>query len=300
MIAACAPSTSRPVAVAEGPRRGRLGWHWARARPIGTPDVANTLSDAADSLGAWTYVAIPALAFLETGAFVGLVVPGETAIVVGGVVAERGEVSLPALIGLVWVAAVAGDTVSFLLGRRFGRPFLDAMGAVTDSLRQVERVEGLFDRHGGKVVLVGRFVGILRALTPFVAGASRFPLRRFLPYTAVGALGWVVTFTLVGYGFSESFESAGKDAARIALAGALVVGTVMLVLAVRSGRARGTDAPAASEVDDARRLLLVVNEHARGWKTRSAPPTSWSLACRSSARTSTPSSRPRRMTSLRH
>ena len=62
---------------------------------IETPDVADILADAADSLGAWTYIAIPALAFLETGAFVGLLVPGETAIVVGGVVAERGEVELP-------------------------------------------------------------------------------------------------------------------------------------------------------------------------------------------------------------
>jgi membrane-associated protein len=211
---------------------------------IETPDLADTISEVADSLGAWTYGVVPALAFLETGAFVGLVVPGETAIVVGGAVAARGEVALPTLIGLVWAASVGGDAVSFLLGRRFGRPFLDAHG---ERLRihqeQVDRVERLFARHGGKAVLVGRFVGILRALTPFVAGASRFPLRRFLPYSAVGALGWAATFTLVGYGFSESFESAGKNATRIALAAALVVVALMLVLAARSGRARRGGSP---------------------------------------------------------
>jgi membrane-associated protein len=204
---------------------------------IETPDVADALSDAADSLGAWTYVLVPALAFLETGAFVGLLVPGETAIVVGGVVAERGEVALPALVGLVWIAALGGDIVSFLLGRRFGRPFLDAHGA---RLRvrpdHLERVEQHFARHGGKALLVGRFVGILRALTPFVAGASRFPLRRFVPYAAAGTLGWAAAFTLVGYGFSESFESAGKDATRIALAAALVAGALMLAVAVRRSR----------------------------------------------------------------
>ena len=114
--------------------------------------------------------------------------PGETAIVVGGVVAERGEVELAPLIGLVWVAAVGGDVVSFLLGRRFGRPFLDAHGErLRIRAEHVERVERIFDRHGGKAILVGRFVGILRALMPFVAGASRFPLRRFVPYTAVGS-----------------------------------------------------------------------------------------------------------------
>jgi membrane protein DedA with SNARE-associated domain len=71
-----------------------------------------------------------------------------------------------------------------------------------------------------------------------VAGASRFPLRRFLPYSALGALGWAAAFTLVGYGFSESFESAGEDATRIALAGAIAAAAVMLMLAFRSGRIR--------------------------------------------------------------
>jgi membrane-associated protein len=208
---------------------------------VGTPEFAGVLSDAADTLGAWTYGLVPSLAFLETGAFVGLAVPGETAIIVGGVVAERGEVQLVPLIGLVWAAAVGGDVVSFLLGRRFGRPLLDAHGArLRIRAEHVERVERVFDRHGGKAILVGRFVGILRALMPFVAGASRFPLRRFVPYTAVGALGWAATFTLVGYGFSESFESAGEDATRIALAAAVGAGAIMLALAVRSGREGGS------------------------------------------------------------
>ena len=210
---------------------------------VPTPDFSGVLSDAADSLGSWTYALVPSLAFLETGAFVGLAVPGETAILVGGAVAERGEVELAPLIGLVWVAAVGGDVVSFLLGRRFGRPLLDAHGErLRIRAEHVERVDRIFARHGGKAILVGRFVGILRALMPFVAGASRFPLRRFVPYTAVGALGWAATFTLVGYGFAESFESAGEDATRIALAAALGAGVVMLAPAVRSGRKRGTAA----------------------------------------------------------
>jgi membrane-associated protein len=206
---------------------------------VEAPDVAHALADAADSLGSWTYVLVPALAFLETGAFIGLLVPGETAIVVGGVVAERGEVALPALIALVWLAALGGDIVSFLLGRRFGQPFLDAHGQrVRIRPEQVARAERLFDRHGGKMLVVGRFVGLLRALTPFVAGASRFPLRRFLPYAAAGTLAWSVTFTLIGYGFSESFEAAGRDATRAALAGALTAGAVFLLVAFLRSRTR--------------------------------------------------------------
>ena len=239
---------------------------------IDTPDVADTLSHAADSLGAWTYLAVPALAFLETGAFVGLLVPGETAIVAGGVVAERGEVALPGLIALVWVAAVAGDVVSFMIGRRYGRRFIDSHGArLRIRPEQVERVERFFDNHGAKAVIVGRFVGILRALTPFVAGTSGFPLRRFLPYTAIGALGWAAAFTFVGYGFSSSFENAGETATRVALAGALLV-AVVLALAGRSRRMRGgrprelqrDRRRRGPESPDAPRLLLVVNARASG------------------------------------
>jgi membrane protein DedA with SNARE-associated domain/diacylglycerol kinase family enzyme len=201
------------------------------------PDPTATLSDASRTLGGWTYLAVPAFALLETGAFVGLLVPGETAVVVGGVVAERGDVALPALIGLVWAAAVTGDVVSFTLGRRLGRPFLAAHG---DRLRirpeHLGRAERFFDRYGGRAVLLGRFVGVLRALTPFLAGASRMRLRGFLPYSALGALAWAAAFTLVGYGFAGSFESAGETAARIALAAALVAAAALVLAA----RLRGT------------------------------------------------------------
>jgi membrane-associated protein len=205
---------------------------------VDLPDPAAALSDASRSLGGWTYLAVPGFAFLETGAFVGLLVPGETAVVVGGVVAEGGGAALPALIGLVWAAAVAGDVVSFALGRRLGRPFLDAHGArLRITPERIERVERFFARYGGRAVLVGRFVGILRALTPFVAGASRLPLRRFLPYSVAGALAWAATFTLVGYAFAGSFESAGETAARIALAAAVLAAALLLVGA-RLRRAR--------------------------------------------------------------
>jgi membrane-associated protein len=199
---------------------------------VEVPDPTETLSDASRSLGAWTYLAVPAFALLETGAFVGLVVPGETAVVVGGVVAERGDVELATLIGLVSMAAVTGDVVSFALGRRLGRPFLEAHGErLHVRPEHLTRAERFFERYGGRAVLVGRFVGILRALTPFLAGASRVRLRAFLPYSAVGALGWAAAFTLVGYGFAGSFESAGETAARIALAAALVAAAALVLVA---------------------------------------------------------------------
>ena len=132
------------------------------------PDLERALTDLSETLGAWTYALVATLAFLETGAFVGLIAPGETAIVLGGVVAAQGGVSLPLIVLVAWTAAAAGDLASFALGRRLGRPFLLTHGPrVGVSPKRLATVDGFFDRHGGKAILVGRFIGIVRAVAPF-------------------------------------------------------------------------------------------------------------------------------------
>ena len=198
--------------------------------PLPNPD--KPLEDASRTLGGWAYPAVAGFAFLETGAFVGLLVPGETAVVVGGVVAERGGVELVPLIGFVWLAAAAGDLVSFLLGRRLGRPFLERHGPRFQlGPERLARVDRFYDRHGGKAVLLGRFTGLIRAVSPFVAGASGLAMRRFVAWSAAGALLWATTFTLVGYGFSESFAESGETAARIGVGAALAAGLAFVAVA---------------------------------------------------------------------
>lgn len=201
---------------------------------ITVPDVAGALSDAADSLGAWVYVAVAALVFLETTVLAGLVIHGELALLIGGVAAERGDVSLSALVALTWAAAVAGDSVSLLLGRTLGRPFLERHGARAGlDGERLARVEAFFARHGGKALLLGRFTGLTRAVLPFVAGSSGLALRRLLPFSAASGLVWTATFTTLGYVFSESFEDAGATASRVTfvavlLAAALLAATTRL------------------------------------------------------------------------
>jgi membrane-associated protein len=212
------------------------------------PDPSGALEEASRSLGVWAYPVVGALAFLETGAFVGLLVPGETAVVVGGVVAASGDVALAPMIGLVWVAAAAGDLLSFVLGRRLGRPFLERHGPRVrlDPVR-LAKVERFYGRHGGSAVLLGRFIGLVRAVSPFVAGASGLELRRFVPWSLAGTLAWAATFTLVGYGFSESFTDSGATAARIALAAALTA--AVLYAAVVTLRARSSRIGRRAAVD---------------------------------------------------
>ena len=200
---------------------------------IAVPNLARALSDAVDSVGAWIYVAVPALIFFETTALTGFVIHGELALLVGGVAAERGNASLAGLIALTWLAAVAGDSVSLLLGHRLGRPFLERHGARfgADAAR-LAGVERFFTRHGGKALVLGRFTGFTRAVLPFVAGSSGLPLRRLLPYSALSGLVWTATFLVIGFAFSESFADAGETATRVTLA------AVLLVLALYAATAR--------------------------------------------------------------
>jgi membrane protein DedA with SNARE-associated domain/membrane-associated phospholipid phosphatase len=188
------------------------------------PSIESLIKDAGEKLGKWTYLLVGVMAFLETGAFVGLVAPGEFTILVGGVVAGQGRIDVMALIALVWACAVAGDVTSYFLGRRLGRGFMERHGPkVKITHERLEQVEGFFERHGGKAILIGRFVGLVRAVAPFLAGSSRMPLRRFIPYDVVGAGLWGTIFVLLGYIFWHSFDQVASIAKKGALALGLVI-----------------------------------------------------------------------------
>ncbi len=199
------------------------------------PDPKQAIEDIASTLGPWTYVFVAVLAFLETGAFVGLIVPGETTVIVGGVIAGQGEIDLLPLIGIVWVACVLGDSASFFIGRKLGRGFVLKHGEkVKIDERRLEKVERYFERHGGKTILIGRFIGLMRALAPFVAGSSGFPYRRFLPFSIIGCGVWVVLFSVLGVLFYRSFDQVAAVAGQATLALGIVVAVVVgSVLAYR-------------------------------------------------------------------
>ena len=204
---------------------------------VPTPDLDGALTDLSDTLGTWTYALVGGLAFLETGAFVGLIAPGETAVVLGGVVAARGGADLAPMLLIVWLSAAAGDFVSFMLGRKLGRRFLVTRGprlGITGD--RLARVDAFFDRHGPKAILVGRFIGIIRAVAPFLAGSSGMRLRSFLPWSLLGTAAWATAFVVVGYAFEESFSSAADLLTHGLFAAAVVAAAVLAFRAHRLQR----------------------------------------------------------------
>ena len=182
-----------------------------------------------DHLGHWGYLVFFVIVFLECQALVGLVMPGESLVLLGGFLASQDLFRLPYLMVVIALAAILGDSFSYELGRRLGRDWLLKHGhRVRLTPAHLERVERFLMRHGGKSVLIGHFMHIMRALLPFVAGASRMTYWRFLAYNGAGCIIWTVLFSLVGYFVGESWSLVAHWIGRI---GAALAAVVLLAVA---------------------------------------------------------------------
>ena len=186
------------------------------------------------------YVVVGLLVFAEDALFVGFVVPGETAAILGGVAASRHHASLPVVCAVVVAAAIVGDTVGYEIGARFG-PRLLSTRVLRDRRERVDAARRVLARRGGPAVFLGRFVAFLRAVTPFLAGTARMRYRRFLAWNAAGGLVWGVGTVLLGYLAGNSYAAIEKTFGRAAaLAVAALLVTAVVVWRVRRHRsARG-------------------------------------------------------------
>lgn len=210
------------------------------------PDGDGAVDDAGDALGGWTYPFMGAMAFLETSIPpVTLVFPGEWAVMLGGAMAGEGHIEIVPLIALVWACSAAGDSATFALGRRLGRPFLLARGrrlGVTES--RLAKLDAWLERYGPPAVCLGRLVPLVRPFGPLVAGASRFPYRRFLAWNVAGTLLFSLVFCGLGYLFYRSYDEVAAALSRSAFAFvALVAAGVTAYVVLHRRRAHGGVAP---------------------------------------------------------
>jgi undecaprenyl-diphosphatase len=180
--------------------------------------------------GHWGYLVIFIVVALECQALLGLVMPGESLVLVGGFLAGRGLFNPGLLILVISLAAIVGDSIGYELGRHLGQGWLLKHGA-RFGLRQkhLDRIDSVFARHGGKAVFASHFLHLLRALTPFVAGARRMRYPAFLLFNAVGCIVWATVFVSLGYLVGEAWRVAAKWAGR---ASEIIGGAVLLAIAL--------------------------------------------------------------------
>jgi membrane-associated protein len=193
-----------------------------------------SLANGLVHLSGWiAYLVIAALVFGETAVFVGFVLPGEISVVLGGVLASRGHLSLPLLILIVVTAAIAGPIVGYEIGRRMGDRLFQARG--------LRRVQGGTDKarrflrdRGGVAVLAGRFVAIVRALMPAAAGAAGVSYRSFTLFNVLGGVIWGVGYSLLGYLAGSAYAVVARRVGTgLAVAVAVVVAGVIALWLVR-------------------------------------------------------------------
>lgn len=218
--------------------------------------MVNSVVDAVLGLsGPVAYLLIGALAFGESALFIGLLLPGETALLVGGVLAAQGRVSLPVLLVLAVLAAVAGDSVGYEVGRRGGRALQRSRLGRLIGDRRWAQAEQFLARRGGVAVFLGRWVSVMRPLVPSLAGMGRMPYRRFLIYNAAGGIPWACAVVLGGYAAGNSFQRIdrllGRGSLMLGLILALAVAGWLIFRLVARRRRRRNDRPAdLSEIDE--------------------------------------------------
>ena len=200
-----------------------------------------------EAVGGWLYVIAGGLAFAEAAIMVGVVLPGETALLVAGFAARQGVVSLVPMIIVAIVAAIAGDSVGYEVGRLVGpRLQRSRLGRLVGEHRWTA-TENFLHRHGGKAVLLGRGTALLRALVPGMAGMARMPyLRTFLPWNAVGGILWGGGCVLLGYVFALSLQTVSEYLTWGPAVLILLIVVVLVVREVRKRRRRGSGADAGA------------------------------------------------------
>jgi membrane protein DedA with SNARE-associated domain len=211
--------------------------------------VLATLVDVASNIG------LPALFALIAVESMGVPLPGETALFTAAILASNGKLSIEAVIAVAAAAAILGDNVGYLIGRKAGRRLLEAPGPFERHRRAVISYgQPFFDRHGPKAVFLGRFVSGLRITAAWLAGVNRMRWRDFLFWNATGGIVWATAVGILAYAFGHAAEHAIKTAGLIGLVGAVVVVVAAVVIVRRRHRrpdVEGDEGALVAEAQDA-------------------------------------------------
>ena len=153
--------------------------------------------------GIWVYALLFAIVFCETGLVVTPFLPGDSLLFVAGTIAAAGGMDIVRVMAVLVVAALCGDNVNYWIGRWVGPHVFHYRESRWLNPRHLERTHAFYERHGGKTVVIARFVPIVRTYVPFVAGVGTMPYLRFLAFSVFGALAWVLSLCLAGYFFGN-------------------------------------------------------------------------------------------------
>ncbi len=161
------------------------------------------LLDLARTYGVWIYAILFLIVFLETGVIVTPFLPGDSLLFVAGAIAAAGEMNVHGLVLLLIAAAILGDSLNYAIGRYLGPRVFRFEDTRFFKRAYIDRTHVFFERHGGKTIIIARFIPIIRTYAPFVAGVGAMAYSRFLVFNVTGAILWVLLLTYAGYFFGN-------------------------------------------------------------------------------------------------
>lgn len=164
-----------------------------------------------NTFGLWVYAGLFLIVFAETGLAIGFFLPGDSLLVVAGLFAAAGKMNLAVLMVTLFVAAVIGDAVGYLSGKKAGEALFTRPKSRFFNPKHLKKAHEFYEKHGGKTIIIARFVPIVRTFAPIVAGAAQMSYRQFLAYNIFGGLFWVVSMLLAGYFLGGLVERLVRD-----------------------------------------------------------------------------------------
>ncbi|MBN8477868.1 MAG: DedA family protein [Burkholderiales bacterium] len=162
-----------------------------------------TLALLAGQYGPWLYALLFVVIFAETGLVVFPFLPGDSLLFISGTVVAAAGLNVHVLVALLTVAAIAGDSVNYAIGRAIGPRVFQRADSRWFRQEHLRRTQAFYDRWGGFTIIVGRFVPIIRTCAPFLAGVAQMSYRRFLAYNVVGGILWISSLVYAGYLFGN-------------------------------------------------------------------------------------------------
>ncbi|NRY59952.1 DedA family protein [Clostridium beijerinckii] len=156
-----------------------------------------------NNYGFETYLLLFFIIFLETGLVVTPFLPGDSLIFAAAAFAAMGMLNIYALLGLLVVAAILGDTVNYEIGRIFGDKLINIAGGKLIKKEHLDKTNKFYEKHGGKTIIFARFIPIVRTLAPFVAGIGKMQYRHFISFNAIGGILWVLIVSALGFFFGN-------------------------------------------------------------------------------------------------
>ena len=176
---------------------------WLRFGIDFTLHLDKHLGQIIEQFGGWTYALFGVIIFCETGLVITPFLPGDSLLFAGGAFAAQGSLHPHALFGIIFVAAVLGDTVNYWIGSFIGPKIFHTENTRFLNRKHLERAHAFYVKHGGKTIILARFIPIVRTFAPFVAGIGSMHYGKFILYNIVGALAWAGLFVYAGYFFGN-------------------------------------------------------------------------------------------------